>query len=128
MPAFPIAAVCEVLDSHATSLAQATDRDPTGSSWRFWRGCLTRADAGVCETRVRPLLAAVVCAMLAGSRSFAAIGEPIADLPASARARLGLTGPVPAATTVWRLLTRVDPARVATRGGWPGSLSSCLCK
>jgi predicted transposase YbfD/YdcC len=57
-----------------------------------------------------PLLAAVTCAMFAGSRSFAAICEWIADLPATARADLGLTGPVPAASTLWRLLTAVDPA------------------
>ncbi len=104
MPAdaiFPIAPVCDVLDSHATSLTPATDRDLRS---------LLEVLAGVPDPRRRrgvrhqftPLLAAVVAAMLAGSRSFAAIGEWIADLPASARARLGLTGPVPAATTVLR--------------------------
>jgi hypothetical protein len=56
-----------------------------------------------------PLLAATVCAMLAGSRSFAAITEWIADLSTTARADLGLTGPVPAGTTLWRLLAAVDP-------------------
>jgi predicted transposase YbfD/YdcC len=66
-----------------------------------------------------PLLAAVVCAMLAGSRSFAAISEWIADLPATARADLGLTGPVPAGTTLWRLLTKVDPGVLQDRvGAW----------
>jgi predicted transposase YbfD/YdcC len=47
--------------------------------------------------------------MLAGSRSFVAIAEWIADLPAAARTDVGLTGPVPAASTLWRLLTAVDP-------------------
>ena len=45
-----------------------------------------------------------------GRRSFVAIAEWIADLPGTARADLGLTGPIPVASTVWRLLTAVDPA------------------
>ncbi len=54
--------------------------------------------------------------MLAGSRSFAAITERIADLSATARAHLGLSGPIPAVSTLWRLLTAMDPS-----GACPGS-------
>jgi predicted transposase YbfD/YdcC len=61
----------------------------------------------------------VTCAMLAGSRSFAAISEWIADLPATARADLGLTGPIPAASTLWRLLAAVDPTALQDAvGAW----------
>jgi predicted transposase YbfD/YdcC len=57
--------------------------------------------------------------MLAGSRTFAAIAEWIADLPAAARADLGLSGPIPVASTVWRLLTAVDPGALQdVLGSW----------
>src|SRR5690348_11354923 len=57
-----------------------------------------------------PLLAAAVCAVLAGARSYAAIAEWAADAPARLRARLGLGGTVPDPVTIWRVLTTVDPA------------------
>ena len=66
-----------------------------------------------------PLLAAAVCAMLTGARSFAAIGEWVSDLSAAGRAGLALPGPLPAATTIWRLLIAVDPQGLqAALGGW----------
>jgi predicted transposase YbfD/YdcC len=112
MQSSPIAAVSDVLNSHvlntATELAATTECD---------RRELAETLAAVPDPRRRrgvrhpftPLLAAVTCAMLAGSRSFVAIAEWIADLPAAARTDLGLTGPIPAASTLWRLLTAVDP-------------------
>ena len=122
MPSSPIAAVSDMLHSHApgaaTELTPATERD---------RRDLAETLAAVPDPRRRrgvrhpftPLLAAVVCAMLAGSRSFAAIAEWIADLPATARADLGLAGPVPAGTTLWRLLTAVDPTTLQDAvGAW----------
>jgi predicted transposase YbfD/YdcC len=54
------------------------------------------------------LLAVAVCAVLAGAVTFAAMADWAADLDPPAWARLGFTGRVPAATTVWRLLVRVD--------------------
>jgi predicted transposase YbfD/YdcC len=54
------------------------------------------------------LLAVAVCAVLAGAATFAAMADWAADLDPPAWARLGFTGRVPAATTVWRLLVRVD--------------------
>jgi predicted transposase YbfD/YdcC len=54
------------------------------------------------------LLAVAVCAVLAGAATFAAMADWAADLDPAAWARLGFTGPVPVATTVWRLLVRTD--------------------
>ena len=57
--------------------------------------------------RLASLLAVAVCAVLAGACTFAAIADRVADLDPPARARLGL-GRVPAASTVWRFLVRLD--------------------
>jgi predicted transposase YbfD/YdcC len=59
------------------------------------------------------LLAAAVCATLAGAQTFAAISDWLHDLDEAARARLGFTKDVPASTTVWRLLTRLDAGLLA---------------
>jgi predicted transposase YbfD/YdcC len=65
------------------------------------------------------LLTVAVCAVLAGASSFAAITDWLADLDAQATARLGFTRGVPAGTTVWRLLTRLDADLLATvLAGW----------
>ena len=71
-----------------------------------------------------PVLAVAVCAMLAGARSFAAIGEWVADLPEQARAGLGLTSAVPGPVRIWRVLVAVDIAALeAAIGAW---LRTCL--
>jgi predicted transposase YbfD/YdcC len=54
------------------------------------------------------MLAVAVCAVLAGACTFAAIADWARDLDRPAWARLGFTSRVPAATTVWRLLVRID--------------------
>jgi hypothetical protein len=54
------------------------------------------------------VLAVAVCAVLAGARTFAAIGDWVADLDRSAWGRFGFGEQLPAATTVWRLLIRID--------------------
>ncbi|WP_232324024.1 transposase family protein [Catenuloplanes japonicus] len=60
-----------------------------------------------------------VCAVLAGASSFAAITDWLRDLDAPARSRLGSTGRLPAGTTVWRVLTRLDDALLsAILAGW----------
>jgi predicted transposase YbfD/YdcC len=122
MTSSPIAAVSDVLSGHvlntATDLAPATERDRRDLAETLADVPDPRRRRGV-RHRFTPLLAAVTCAMLAGSRSFAAIAEWIADLPATARTDLGLTGPVPAATTLWRLLTAVDPTALQDAvGAW----------
>jgi hypothetical protein len=65
------------------------------------------------------LLAVTVCAVLAGASSFAAISDWLHDLDEQAKARLGFECGVPVGTTVWRLLTRLDAALLATAlTGW----------
>lgn len=54
------------------------------------------------------MLAVAVCAVLAGACTFAAVADWARDLDRSAWQRLGFTDRVPAATTVWRLLIRID--------------------
>ena len=68
--------------------------------------------------RLASLLAVAVCAVLAGACTFAAIADWAADLDPPARARLGL-GRVPAASTVWRFLVRLDATVLqAVLTGW----------
>src|SRR6266542_2620952 len=54
------------------------------------------------------MLAVAVWAVLAGACTFAAITDWVRDLDRPAWGRLGFTDRVPAATTVWRLLIRID--------------------
>jgi predicted transposase YbfD/YdcC len=58
--------------------------------------------------RLASLLAVAVCAVLAGAGTFAAITDWAADLDPAAGIRLGFTGRIPALTTLWRLLIRID--------------------
>jgi hypothetical protein len=122
MSSSPIAAVLndlgDRLPSPAAHPVPITDGD---------QRTLLEALSGVPDPRRRrgvryqftPLLAAVVCAMLAGARSFAAIAEWIGDLSDQARDTLALTGPVPAGSTLWRLLIAVDgTALQAALGAW----------
>ncbi|MFF0659610.1 ISAs1 family transposase [Micromonospora tulbaghiae] len=65
------------------------------------------------------LLTVAVCAVLAGATSFAAIVDWLYDLDETDQQRLGFTRGVPAATTMWRLLTRLDAALLsAVLAGW----------
>jgi len=72
------------------------------------------------------VVAVAVCAVLAGARSFAAIGEWAADVPHAVLAALRvrrdpLTGQhrPPTEATLRRVLTRIDPAAVdGLVGGW----------
>ena len=64
------------------------------------------------------LLTVAVCAVLAGASSFAAIADWLHDLDKHARDQLGFDV-VPASTTLWRLLTRLDADLLATvLAGW----------
>jgi hypothetical protein len=54
------------------------------------------------------LLAVAVCTVLAGAGTFAAIIDWAGDLDPAAGTRLGFTGRIPALTTLWRLLIRID--------------------
>ena len=54
------------------------------------------------------LLAVAVCAVMAGASSVTAIADWLHDLDDISRARLGFRRGVPATSTVWRLLIRLD--------------------
>jgi predicted transposase YbfD/YdcC len=65
------------------------------------------------------VLAVAVCAVMAGASSFAAISDWLHDLDEHGRTRLGFGDVVPAGTTVWRLLIRLDATLLATvLAGW----------
>ncbi|MDQ0364481.1 transposase family protein [Catenuloplanes indicus] len=60
-----------------------------------------------------------VCAVMAGASSFAAISDWLQDLDEHSRIRLGFTDALPAGTTVWRLLIRLDaPLLSGVLAGW----------
>jgi predicted transposase YbfD/YdcC len=58
--------------------------------------------------RLASLLAVAVCAVLAGAATFAAIADWAADLDPAVRLHLGFTKAIPAGSTVWRFLIRLD--------------------
>ncbi|WP_319617791.1 transposase family protein [Rhodococcus opacus] len=70
-----------------------------------------RQQRGVRHT-IGAVLAIAVAATVAGARSFTAIGEWIADVPATERARLGIDGVVPSESTIRRRLQRLEPDRL----------------
>jgi predicted transposase YbfD/YdcC len=114
----PIAGVVDHLAAQVDDGCGVTDSDRCG---------LLEALAAVPDPRARrgvrypftAILAVAVCAMLGGARSFAAIGEWVGDLPADARARLGLSGRIPGPVTIWRVLVGVDRAALeAAVGAW----------
>ena len=77
-----------------------------------------RARRGV-RYRLTSLLAVAVCAVLAGAATFAAVADFAADLDPAVRLRLGFTGAIPAGSTVWRFLIRLDDQVLqAVLTGW----------
>ncbi|MEU4163461.1 ISAs1 family transposase [Actinoplanes sp. NPDC026670] len=65
------------------------------------------------------LLTVAVCAVLAGATSFTAIADWLYDLDETDRRRLGFTRGIPAGTTVWRLLIRLDATLISSvLAGW----------
>lgn len=72
-----------------------------------------RASRGVRHQLVT-VLAIGVAAVLAGARSWVAIGEWAQDLPVSARMRLGIGRAAPSESTIRRVLRDVDPDALDT--------------
>jgi predicted transposase YbfD/YdcC len=99
--------------------AETADAVPDGLLEALARVPDPRDPRGI-RYELAPVLALAVCAMLAGARSYAAIAEWAADIPARVRAGLGLPrGAVPDLATIWRVLTSVDPAALdAAAGSW----------
>ena len=79
---------------------------------------LTRVIRGGGVYPLVSVLAVAVCAVLAGACAFAAITDWVRDQDRAVWGRLGFTDRVPAATTVWRLLIRID-AEVLSAGAGP---------
>src|SRR6266545_5532549 len=117
----------------SSSLIDAVRPNPTGGSdvpaglGEDERQNLLHALAAVPDPRHRrgvryrlaSLLAVAVCAVLAGATTFAAIADWAADLDEPARVRLGFTGRIPAGSTVWRFLIRIDAQVLqAVLTGW----------
>ena len=77
-----------------------------------------RARRGV-RHRLAVILVLAVCAVLAGARSFTAIGEWAADADQGTREALGITGAVPCESTFRRTLQLLDAdALDAAAGSW----------
>lgn len=99
--------VRSVTDGERASLLEAVTAVPDPRSPQGLRYPLAR------------LLVVAVCAVMAGASSMAAIGDWLHDLDDIARARLGFVRAVPATTTMWRLLIRLDADLLATvLAGW----------
>lgn len=124
-----------LIDTVLDSAGQATS-NPTPVTDGEQAG-LVRALAGVPDPRdprgrrypLAGVLTVAVCAVLAGATTFTAIADWLADLDGDGRIRVGFAGSVPVASTLWRLLIRIDadalsaclagwlPARTAAGGG-----------
>jgi hypothetical protein len=78
-----------------------------------------RARRGI-RHRLTVVLTAAVCAVVAGCRSYTAIGEWVADLPADTAVLLGIdAGRRPSEAMIRRLLQAIDPDRLAAAiGTW----------
>jgi predicted transposase YbfD/YdcC len=76
-----------------------------------------RARRGI-RHRLSTVVAAVTCAVVAGCRSYAAVGEWVADLPVEAAARLGMDAQRrPSESMIRRLVQALDADRLATLAG-----------
>ena len=118
MSACPIPALSAVTTPTDTPIHPVTDSEQAG---------LLQALAVVPDPRsprglrypLAGLLAVAVCAVVAGATSVAAITDWLHDLDDISRARLGFRRGVPATSTIWRLLTRLDADLLATiLAGW----------
>lgn len=96
------------------------------STHRIGAGLLS-ALAGVSDPRKRrgvrhqiaAILAVAVCAVVAGCRSFTAIGEWAADAPDQVKSALGVGSAVPCESTIRRTLQRLDGDELDTTiGAW----------
>jgi predicted transposase YbfD/YdcC len=111
-----------------SSLITALSAAPVGTCAPERAGGLLLALADLPDPRCRRgirhaavvVVAAAVCAVVAGSRSYTAIGEWVADLPSDTAVRLGIDADRrPSETMIRRLLQALDPDRLAmVIAGW----------
>src|SRR5581483_12255886 len=90
-------------------LVDAVDHHPGGAGLLAALAAVPdpRKPRGV-RHRLGAILALAVCAVMAGCRSFTAIGEWAADCSEQVRCALGLDGCVPCESTIRRALQRLD--------------------
>jgi predicted transposase YbfD/YdcC len=118
MSACPIPVLSAVLTPADASPRPVTDGERTGLQHALSTLSDPRCPRGARYPLVG-LLTVAVCAVAAGASSFAAIADWLYDLDEVARARLGFVRHVPATTTIWRLLIRLDADLLATvLAGW----------
>lgn len=113
MSACPIPVLSAVLTPTDTPLRPVTDSERTGLHHALSAVADPRSARGA-RYCFAGLLTVAVCAVASGASSFAAIADWLHDLDDLARARLGFIRTVPAPTTIWRLLIRVDADLLAT--------------
>ena len=101
-----------------TAPMPVTDREQTGLLNALAKIPDPRDPRGI-RYPLSAVLAVAVCAVMAGASSFAAITDWLHDLDEHGRTRLGFGDTMPAGTTMWRLLIRLDPTLLATvLAGW----------
>jgi len=118
-PSSPIA-VLAGCSTAVPDLASAAPVDPAAEDLLVVLGAVTdpRKSRGV-RHRLVTVLAAAVCAVLAGARSYAVIAEWAHDLPVSVRLRLGMGRQAPSESTFRRILQRIDADELDTAvSGW----------
>jgi hypothetical protein len=118
MSACPISVLSAVTTPTDTSAAPVTDGEQAGLLQALSVVPDPRSPRGL-RYPLAGLLAVAVCAVLAGASSVTAIADWLHDLDDISRARLGFRRGLPATTTIWRLLIRLDADRLATiLAGW----------
>ncbi|GAA2615860.1 hypothetical protein GCM10010399_53520 [Dactylosporangium fulvum] len=118
MSACPIQVLSAVTTPTITPARPVTDGEQTGLLHALSAVPDPRSPRGL-RYPLAGLLAVAVCAVMAGASSVTAIADWRHDLDDIARARLGFIRKVPATSTMWRLLIRLDADLLATTlAGW----------
>jgi predicted transposase YbfD/YdcC len=113
-----IAALTVTTPHDTTAPAPVTDGEQNGLLTALAKVPDPRDPRGI-RYPLSAVLAVAVCAVMAGASSFAAITDWLYDLDEPGRTRLGFGDAVPAGTTMWRLLIRLDATLLATvLAGW----------
>jgi hypothetical protein len=116
MPAWTSSPIHPVLDH----LVDAVDHDRVGASLLATLAQVPdpRGRRGV-RHQIAVILALAVCAVMAGARSFTAIGEWAADASDQVLSALGVESPVPCESTMRPTLQRLDADELDTAiGSW----------
>jgi predicted transposase YbfD/YdcC len=113
MPSSPIAYLNDTLTGLDPVAADLTDRDRRGLLERLAEVPDPRDPRGV-RYPLAGLLTIAVCAVMAGAVTFAAISDWLEDLPEQHLLQVGLSSTRPVATTIWRVLTKVDSVALST--------------